>query len=67
MSRFSERGEIFVNLEAGHAARNLCLEAAAPDLGMVTAGLTDYDAVAPVLSLPSNLRPVYVIPAGKKE
>jgi hypothetical protein len=34
---------------------------------VVTAGLTDYDAVAPVLNLPSNLRLVYVIPAGKKE
>ena len=67
MSRFNERGEMFTHLEAGHAAQNLCLQAAALDLGVVTAGLIDYKKVAAVLDLPSTLHPVYVIPAGKKE
>ena len=65
MSRFGDKGERFGTLEAGHAAQNLCLQATALDLGLVTAGAIYDDQVAEVLDLPENLTPVYVIPIGR--
>jgi len=67
MSRLGKKGEMFAQLEAGHAAQNLCLQAAALELGVVTMGAIDNDKVAEVLSLPDNLTPLYVIPAGRME
>lgn len=66
MSRFGEKGERFATLEAGHATQNLCLQAAALDIGVVTAGAIDDEKIAAVLELPDNLTPLYVVPAGKK-
>jgi SagB-type dehydrogenase family enzyme len=66
MSRFGDKGERFGTLEAGHAAQNLCLQATALDLGIVTAGSINDDQVADVLDLPDNLTPLYVIPVGRK-
>lgn len=66
MSRFGDKGERFGTLEAGHAAQNLCLQATALDLGLVTAGAINDDQVADVLDLPENLTPLYIIPVGKK-
>ena len=65
-SRFEDKGERFGTLEAGHAAQNLCLQATALNLGLVTAGAIDDDQVADVLNMPDNLTPLYVIPVGKK-
>ena len=64
-ARFGEKGERFGTLEAGHAAQNLCLQATALNLGLVTAGAIYDDQVADVLDLPENLTPVYVIPVGR--
>jgi len=66
MSRFADQGERFGTLEAGHAAQNLCLQATALNLGIVTAGLINDDRVAGVLGLADNLTPLYVIPVGRK-
>ena len=66
MSRFGVKGERFGTLEAGHATQNLCLQATALDLGLVTAGAINDDEVAEVLNLPKNLTPLYVIPVGRK-
>jgi SagB-type dehydrogenase family enzyme len=65
MSRFGDKGERFGTLEAGHAAQNLCLQATALALGLVTAGAIYDDQVADVLDLPENLTPLYVIPVGR--
>ncbi|HEY94456.1 MAG TPA: SagB/ThcOx family dehydrogenase [Dehalococcoidia bacterium] len=65
-ARFGDKGERFGTLEAGHAAQNLCLQATALDLGLVTAGAIYDDQVANVLDLPQNLTPLYVIPVGRK-
>jgi SagB-type dehydrogenase family enzyme len=65
-ARFGDKGERFGTLEAGHAAQNLCLQATALDLGLVTAGAIYDDQVAEVLDLPENLTPLYVIPVGQK-
>ncbi len=66
ITRFGDKGERFGTLEAGHAAQNLCLQATALDLGLVTAGAIYDDRVANVLDLPQNLTPLYVIPVGRK-
>jgi nitroreductase len=50
------------HLKQGHAAQNLCLQATALNLGLVTAGAINDDLVAEVLNLPENLTPLYVIP-----
>jgi SagB-type dehydrogenase family enzyme len=65
MSRFGDKGERFGTLEAGHATQNLCLQATALDLGLVTAGAIYDDQVADVLDLPEKLTPLYVIPVGR--
>ncbi|UCC16841.1 MAG: SagB/ThcOx family dehydrogenase [Dehalococcoidales bacterium] len=65
-ARFGDKGERFGTLEAGHAAQNLCLQATALNLGLVTAGAIYDDQVADVIDLPENLTPLYVIPVGRK-
>ena len=65
-ARFADKGERFGTLEAGHAAQNLCLQATALDLALVTAGAIYDDQVASVVDLPDNFTPLYVIPVGRK-
>ena len=64
--KYSERGVRYVHMEAGHAAQNLCLQAAALDLGIVTVGAFRDDQVKEILSLPEDEQPLYIIPIGKK-
>ncbi|HWR17659.1 MAG TPA: SagB/ThcOx family dehydrogenase [Terriglobales bacterium] len=54
----------WVDLEAGHAAQNLLLQATALSLGAVPMGGFDPDAVWKLLSLPTSSRPIYLIPVG---
>ncbi len=59
-----ERSPRYVHLEAGHAAQNVLLQAAALDLGAVPIGAF-YDArVQAVLGLPADHQPLYLIPIG---
>jgi nitroreductase len=53
-------------MEAGHATQNLCLQATALDLGIVTVGAFYDDQVKEVLNLPEGEQPLYIIPVGKK-
>jgi len=64
--KYGDRGERYVHLEAGHAAQNLCLQATAMELGLVTAGAFDDEKVAEVLNLPEDEKPLYIIPVGRK-
>jgi len=64
--QYGDRGIRYVHLEAGHAAQNLCLQATAMDLGIVTAGAFTDDQVKEVLNLPENEQPLYIIPVGRK-
>jgi len=64
--QYGDRGIRYVHLEAGHAAQNLCLQATAMDLGIVTAGAFTDDQVNDVLNLPENEQPLYIIPIGRK-
>jgi len=55
---------MYVHIEAGHAAQNICLQAVALKLGTVTVGAFDDAGVQKVLMLPEDEVPLYIIPAG---
>lgn len=62
--KYGERAERYVLMEAGHAAQNLLLQAVALNLGAVPIGAFYDDQVVDVLGLPSDHRPLYLIPVG---
>jgi len=64
-SRYGDRAERYVILEAGHAAQNVLLQAVALDLGGVPVGAFDDEEVRRVLGLPAGLTPLYLIPLGE--
>jgi SagB-type dehydrogenase family enzyme len=64
--KYGERGIRYVQMEAGHAAENLCLQATALGLGVVTVGAFHDEQVNRTLGLPGNEEPLYVIPVGRK-
>jgi len=64
--KYGERGIRYVHIEVGHAAQNMCLQATAMDLAIVTVGAFDDDQVKEVLNLPEDEQPLYVIPVGRK-
>lgn len=66
-AKYGERAERYVHLEAGHAAQNVLLQAVSLDLGAVPVGAFYDDQVIDVLGLPSDHRPLYLIPAGHPE
>jgi SagB-type dehydrogenase family enzyme len=63
-ARYGERGIRYADLEAGHCAQNICLQAAAMGLGSVTIGAFDDNQVKQVLGLAENESPLYIIPIG---
>jgi SagB-type dehydrogenase family enzyme len=62
--KYGDRGIRYVQMEAGHAAQNICLEATALKLGAVTIGAFDDNQVKICLILPENESPLYIIPVG---
>jgi SagB-type dehydrogenase family enzyme len=62
--RFPERASAFINLEVGHAAENLSLEAVALGLATVVQGGIDTAAAAKALNLPEGTLVVYTLPVG---
>ena len=64
--KYGDRGVRYVHMEAGHAAQNIYLQAAALNLGMVTVGAFDDDRVKEILGMAGDEVPLYVIPVGKK-
>jgi SagB-type dehydrogenase family enzyme len=62
--KYGERAERYVELEAGHAAQNLLLQAVALELGAVPIGAFYDDQVQAALGLPADYRPLYLIPVG---
>jgi len=65
-SKYGERGVRYVHMEAGHAAQNICLQATALDLGLVTVGAFHDDRVNQIVGMLENEAPLYVIPIGRK-
>jgi len=64
--KYGNRGLRYVDMEAGHAAQNICLQATALDLGLVTVGAFSDDDVKKVLHMLPDEIPLYVIPVGNK-
>jgi len=65
--KYGERGIRYVHMEAGHAAQNLCLQATALGLGVVTVGAFSDEQVAKLLNLPDGEQPLYIIPVGRRQ
>ena len=64
--KYGERGIRYVHIEVGHAAQNLCLQATAMGLGIVTVGAFSDEQVSQLLNLPEDEQPFYIIPIGRK-
>ena len=64
--KYGERGIRYVHMEVGHAAQNLFLQAVALNLATVVVGAFDDDAVARLLDLPANVRPLVLMPVGRR-
>jgi SagB-type dehydrogenase family enzyme len=64
-AKYGERGIRYVHMEAGHAAQNLLLQAAALGLGSVLVGAFSDERVRQVLMLNGIESPLYLIPVGK--
>ncbi len=64
--RYGERARRYVHMEAGHAAQNIHLQAAALGLGSVPVGAFRDGEVKDALSLPEGREPVYIIPVGRQ-
>jgi len=64
-ARYGERGVRYVYMEAGHAAENVCLEAAALGLGAGLIGAFEDAAVRAVLKPAGKAAPLYLLPIGR--
>ena len=62
--KYGEKAVRFVDLETGHAAQNILLQAAALDLSAVPVGSVNEPQVKQLLNLPADQKPVYVVPVG---
>jgi SagB-type dehydrogenase family enzyme len=63
--KYGERGVRYVHMEAGHAAQNALLQAAALGLGGTVVGAFDDAEVAKVLGLRKGEQPLYLVPLGR--
>ena len=63
--KYHRRGVRYVDMEAGHAAQNLCLQAVALGLGAVMIGAFDDDRVKRIFAPDEDERPLYLIPVGR--
>jgi len=65
--RYKRRGIRYTDIEVGHAAQNIHLEAVALGLSSVPVGAFRDEAVIKLLGLPRGEEPVYIIPVGYKK
>ncbi len=64
--KYGERGKRYVDIEVGHAAQNLYLQAEALRLGTAAVGAFDDGKIARALNLPANTKPLLLMPVGKR-
>ena len=65
--KYGERGVRYVHMEVGHAAQNLFLQAEALELATVVVGAFHDDKLAEVLRLPAAVRPLVMMPVGRRQ
>ncbi len=65
--KYGQRGVRYTDMEAGHAAQNVFLQAEAMGLASLPIGAFDEEAVAKVIGAPSGHKPVYVLPVGYRK
>lgn len=63
--KYGSRGIRYVDMEAGHAAQNLLLQATALNIGCVTVGAFYDNQIRQILEIGVDEFPLYLIPAGK--
>lgn len=64
-AKYGANAVAYVDMEAGHAAQNLSLQAVALGLGTVMIGAFDEAALAQLLQLPAEHRPRYYAAIGR--
>jgi SagB-type dehydrogenase family enzyme len=64
-AKYGDSATAYVDMEAGHAAQNVALQAVALDLGTVMIGAFDERALAGLLQLPAEHRPRYYVAVGR--
>jgi SagB-type dehydrogenase family enzyme len=64
--KYRERGIRYVQMEAGHAAQNVYLQAVSLDLGTVVIGAFDDSEVKKVTNIQEQEDPLYIMPVGRK-
>lgn len=62
--KYGERGVRYTDMEAGHAAENVFLQAVALGLDSVAVGAFSDASVANILGLPKGVKPLYILPVG---
>lgn len=62
--RYGQRGVRYTDIEVGHAAENVHLQAVALGLASVPVGAFRDDAVSAVLGLTGDEVPIYIVPVG---
>jgi len=66
MSGYGDRGIRYTDMEAGHAAQNVALQAVALGLDSVPVGAFSDAEVAKILGLPKGEKPLYILPIGHR-
>ncbi len=65
-AKYGKNGIRWTDMEAGHAAQNVFLQAEALGLSGVPVGAFDENAVSRLLNLPRESKPIYILPIGYK-
>jgi SagB-type dehydrogenase family enzyme len=65
LSEFGEVGKRYVDMDLGHSAQNLHLQATALNLGTVEIAAFRPGELKNLLSIPENEEPLYLMPIGK--
>jgi SagB-type dehydrogenase family enzyme len=63
--KYGTRGIRYTDMEAGHTAQNIYLQATSLNLGTVAIGAFDDDNIVKVTGMSKNEKPLYIMPIGK--